>query len=222
MNPAQIAEKLESFPFLQKLQDDSAYRRRFLIAFGCVLLAVVLLVFWIGRSRRDSEMRGVLNEYAPFHDPPLGIMFPQVLADSPATRQLLEPGVRLRYWVIRPMESSPGKIEVRVTDTGRRLFAPVGAQILATFTAGAREVTRILSVEGGDQTRQIRFRFRWTGLHPGVAVLGDAEPQSGQEYEGEALFSFENEQWRALHWTTPLEDSIARFREIGTPAAQAP
>lgn len=221
MDSAQIAEKLESIPFLRKLQDDPVYRRRFLILSGCALLAVILLVFWIGRSRRDSEMQRVLNEAAPFRDPPLGIMFPQVLADTPAARQLLEPGVRLRYWVIRPMDQT-GRIEIRVTDTGRRLFAPVGAQILATFTAGAREVTRILSVEGGDQTRRVRFRFRWTALHPGVAVLGDAEPKSGQEYEGEALFSFENEQWRALHFTTPLEDSIARFRELGTPVVQQP
>ena len=47
-------------------------------------------------------------------------------------------------------------------------------------------------------------------------------PESGQEYEGEALFSYENEQWRVLRWTTPLEDAIARFRELGTTAIQTP
>ena len=176
---------------------------------------------------RHAEMQRVLNEQAAFHDPALGIMFPQIVSDTPAHRELLEAGTRLRYWIIRPMGRDPEtpvseKMEVRVTDTGQRLFAPVSDQILATFGAGVREVTRILSVEGGDQTRQVRFRYRWTELHPGVAVLGGTMPESGQEYEGEALFSYENEQWRVLRWTTPLEDAIARFRELGTTAIQTP
>ena len=224
---APLLEKLEDFPLVQRLRDDPAYRRRFLIATGSGLLAVVLLFFWVGRSRRYAEMQGVLNAQEAFHNPALGIMFPQIVGDTPAHRGMLEPGTRLRYWIIRPMSRdperpSPERMEVRVTDSGRRLFTPVGDQILATFKAGVREVTRILSIEGGDQTRQVRFRFRWTELHPGVAVLGDAMPESGREYEGEALFSYENEQWRVLHWTTPLEDAIAQFREMGTPAVQAP
>jgi len=219
---APILEKLEDSSLLQRLQDDPAYRRRFLIAAGSGLLVLVLLVFWVGRVRRYAEMQRVLNAERAFHDPALGIMFPQILRDTPAHRELLEPGASLRYWIIRPMGSDPEKMEVRVTDTGRRLFTPVGNQVLATFKAGVREVTRILSIDGGDQTREVRFRYRWTELHPGVAVLGDSTPESGQEYEGEALFFYENEQWRALRWTTPLEDSIARFREMGALTTQAP
>ena len=228
MNPhhssrlAPALEKLESIPVFQRLRNDPEYRRQFFIATGSGLLVLVLLFFWAGRSRRNAEMQRVLNELPAFHDPALGIMFPQIVADTLAHRQMLEPGTDLRYWIIRPMSRDPQKIEIRVTDTGRRLFTPVGDQILATFTAGAREVTRILSIEGGDQTREVRFRFRWTELHPGVAVLGNTKPETGQEYEGEALFSFENQQWRVLHWTTPLEDEIARFREMGPPTSQVP
>jgi hypothetical protein len=217
---APIIEKLADVPLFQRVGDDPAYRQRVLVGVGTSLLVLLLLFFWVGRSRRNAEMQRVMNELPAFHDPALGVMFPQVVANTPAHRETLEPGTDLRYWIIRSM-SDPAKIEVRVTDTGRRLFTPVGDQILATFTAGAREVTRIVSIEGGDQTRQIRFRYRWTELHPGVAVLGDTKPETGQEYEGEAMFSFENEQWRVLHWTTPLEDAIARFRELGAPTTQA-
>ena len=219
---APLVEKLADVPLVQRLQDEPAYRRRFFLAAGSGLLALVLLVFWVGRSRRNAEMQRVLNEQVAFHDPALGIMFPQIMSDTPAHRKLLEPGARMRYWIIRPYARDPDKMDVRVTDAGRRLFTPVGNQILATFGAGAREVTRILSIEGGHQTRQVRFRYRWTELHPGVAVLGDTKPETSREYEGEALLSHENEQWRVLHWTTPLEDAIARFRELGIPAAQTP
>ena len=228
MNPsdppraASLQERLAEISLLRRLHDDPVYRLRFSIAIAAGLIAIVLLAFWIARTVQRAEMLRVLNAQAAFHDPALGIMFPQLVSDTPAHRALLDPGTRLRYWIIRPLGSDPGRMEVRVTDTGRRLFTPVGNQILATFGAGVREVTRILSIEGGDQTRQVRFRFRWTELHPGVAVLGSTTPESGQEYDGEALFSHENEQWRALHWTTPLEDAIARFRELGTPTTQAP
>lgn len=222
VDSARIAEKLGSFPLWQRLQDDAAYRRRFAIGTGVALLALILLVFWIGRSRRYAEMQRVLNAEAAFHEPALGIMFPQIVTDTSAHRDLLAAGERLDYWIVRPLGRDPQKIEVRVTDTGRRLFTPVGKQILATFGAGDREVTRILSIDGGEQTRQVRFRFRWTNLNPGAAVLGGMTPESGQEYDGEALFSFENGQWRVLHWTTPLEDAIARFRELGPPGSESP
>ena len=163
-------------------------------------------------------MQRVLNEQTAFHSPALGIMFPQVAPDTPAHRELLEPGERLRFWVVRPRSGDPARLEVRVTDAGRRLFSPVGNQILATFGAGRREVTGVLAVRGDDRTRQVRFRYRWTELHPGVRVLGDAAPEAAQEYEGEALASYENERWRIVHWTTPLEEAVARFRELGTPA----
>jgi hypothetical protein len=182
------------------------------------LLVATLLVFWIGRTLRHSEMRRVLNEQAAFHSPALGIMFPQVAPDTPAHRDLLAAGERLRYWVVRPRAADASRLEVRVTDTGRRFFSPVGNQILATFGAGRREVTRVLEVRGGDQTREVRFLYRWTELHPGVAVLGQAAPEAGQEYEGKALASFENERWRIVNWTTSLEEAVARFRELGSPA----
>jgi hypothetical protein len=182
------------------------------------LLVATLLVFWIGRTLRHSEMRRVLNEQEAFHSPALGVMFPQVAPDTPAHRDLLAAGERLRYWVVRPRAGDASRLEVRVTDTGRRFFSPVGNQILATFGAGRREVTQVLEARGDNRTREIRFRYRWTELHPGVAVLGQGAPAAGQEYEGKALASFENERWRIVNWTTPLEEAVARFRELGTPA----
>lgn len=222
-----LRQRLAEVPLLRRLHDDPRFRVRLSLAIAAGLIAIVLLAFWITRTMQYGEMQRVLNEQAAFHDPPLGIMFPQIVSDTPAHRELLEPGTRLRYWIIRPLSRDPERpsserIEVRITDAGRRLFTPVGNQILATFGAGVREVTRMLSIEGGDQTRQVRFRYRWTELNPGVAVLGDTKPESGREYEGEALFSYENEQWRVLHWTTPLEDAIVRFREMGAPTTRAP
>ncbi|MGH9783301.1 MAG: hypothetical protein ACRD88_03875 [Terriglobia bacterium] len=189
---------------------------------GGGLLVAVVLFFWIGRTLRHSEMRRLLNEQDAFHSPALGMMFPQVAPDTPAHRDLLAAGVRLQFWVVRPRSGDPSRLEVRVTDTGRRYFSPVGNQILATFGAGRREVTRVLEVRGGDQTREVRFRYRWTEIHPGVRVLGDAAPEIGQEFEGTALASFENERWRIARWTTPLEEAVARFRELGTPANRRP
>ncbi len=220
--PASLRERLAELSLLRRLHDDPVYRGRFRIAVASGLIAIVLLSFWIARTIERREMQRVLNELAAFHDPALEIMFPQVVGDTPGHRELLESGVRLRYWIIRPAASDPARMEVRVTDAGRRLFAPVGGQILATFVAGSREVTRVLGIEGGDQSRRVRFRYRWTEIHPGIAVLGGTAPASGLEYEGEALLSYENEQWRVVHWTTPLEDAIARFRDLATPGARGP
>lgn len=216
--PASLRDRLAEIALLRRLHDDPAYRLRFSLAIAAGLIASVLLAFWIVRTMRHSEMRRALNEQEAFHSPPLGIMFPQVAPDTPAHRDLLAAGERLRYWVVRPRAGDASRLEVRVTDTGRRLFSPVGNQILAIFGAGRREVTRVLEVRGGDQTREIRYLYRWTELHPGVAVLGDVAPQAGQEYEGRAIASFENERWRVVNWTTPLEEAIARFRALRSPA----
>jgi hypothetical protein len=148
----------------------------------------------------------------------MGIMFPQVVNDTPKHRELLAAGERLRYWSIRQAEGGGGRVSVRVTESGRPMFTPVEGQVLATFSAGSREVTRILGIEGGDRSRRVRFRYRWAELHPAVGILGDAVPESAQEYDGEALFSYENERWRVIRWNTPFEEATARFRELGTQA----
>lgn len=213
-----LSEKLADLTLVQRLRDEEDYRRRFVAAAALSLLAVTLLVVWTGRSLERAEMLRILNEQPAFQGPAMGIMFPRNVSNTPRHRELLAAGERLRYWSVRQEEGGAGRMTVRVTEWGRPMFTPVEGQVLATFSAGSREVTRILSVEGGDQSRRVRFRYRWTELHPAVGILGDAAPESGRQYDGEALFSFENDQWRVIHWSTPFEEATARFRELGTQA----
>jgi len=226
VNPSDLSRflaKLQSHPLPQKILGQPLLReKRFWAAAAGSLLLATLLVFWIGRTLRHREMQRVLNAQEAFHSPPLGIMFPQVAPDTPAHRDLLAAGERRQYWVVQPRAGESGRLEIRVTDAGRRFFSPVGSQILATFGAGRREVTRVLRVEEFNPTRRIRFRYRWTELHPAMSVLGEAAPDAAQEYEGEALASFENQRWRIVHWTTPHEEAVARFRELGSPASRGP
>jgi len=186
------------------------------------LLVATSLVFWTRRSSRREEMLRVVNEQVAFRDPPLEVMFPRVVADTPAHRELLEPGAGLRLWSLHPRSENPALLEVRLTSAGLRLFSGAGSQLMAIVGAGSREATQVLDIRGDDRNRRVRFRYRWTQLHPATGIFGDAAPEIGREYEGEALLAYENERWRVLHWTTPLEDAIARFRELGSPAERRP
>ena len=186
------------------------------------LLVATSLVFWTRRSLRRAEMLRVVNEQVGFRNPPLQAMFPRVVPDTPANRTLLEPGARLRLWSLHPRSENPALLEVRLTSAGLRLFTGAGSQFMAIVGAGSREATQVLDIRGDDRNRQVRFRYRWTQLHPAAGIFGDAAPEIGREYEGEALLAYENERWRVLHWTTPLEEAIARFRTLGSPAARGP
>ena len=214
-----LLRKVGSNPLLQRLWNYPLLRqKRFWVAMGIGLLVVTLLVFWTRRTIRRAEMQRALNESVAFRDPPLEVMFPRVVADTPAHRALLEPGVRLGFWVLRPRADNPGVLEVGVTNAGLRLFSGARNQLMAIVGAGRREVTQVLDVRGDNRNRQVRFRYRWTERHPATGIFGEAAPEIGREYEGEALAAYENERWKVLHWTTPLEESIARFRELGNPA----
>jgi hypothetical protein len=216
-HPASLPERLAENAVLRRLHDDPAYRLRFSVVVAASLIALVVLAFLIARTMQRRELMRVLNEQPAFHGPAPAIMFPQQVSDTPEHRELLAAGERLRYWMVRT-EPGATMMSVRVTDSGRPTFTPVEGQIIATFNAGSREVTRILSVEGGEESRRVRFRYRWTELHPALGILGQAAPESGQEYEGEALFSFENGAWRVVHWNTPFEEAAKRFRELGSSA----
>lgn len=213
-----LLRRVRDNPLLQRLAGYSLLRqKRFWVGMGIVLLVAASLVFWTRRNLRRVEMQRALNETVAFRTPPLQVMFPRVVADTPEHRALLEPGARLGYWVLRPRADNPGVLEVGVTGAGLRLFSGTGNQLMAIVGAGRREATQVLDVRGDERDRRVRFRYRWTERHPAAGIFGEAAPEIGREYEGEALAAFENERWKVLHWTTPLEDSIARFRELGGP-----
>jgi hypothetical protein len=89
---------------------------------------------------------------------------------------------------------------------------------VATFKAGARRVTRVVGLGNIFPTRTVRFRFIWTELHPGTVALGTGLPVIGEEYEGEALFFYERDEWRILHWSTPeFEQAVSQFKTLQSP-----
>ena len=205
-----FASRVQSLPLLRQ--------RMYWIAAGIVLLLAVAAPIWTVRSLRRAEMQKQMNAQVGFRDPGLEVMFPLRVSDTPANRSLLAPGVRQGFWRLQPRSDPSGLLDVRVTNAGLRLFSVVGGQILATFRAGNREVTRVVALQGDSRHRQARFHYRWRAIHPGVAVLGDGAPELGREYEGEARLELQNDRWRVNHWTTPFDESVARFRDLaGSP-----
>lgn len=184
---------------------------------GIALLAG--LIVWGVRRYHRAQVREELNAFAPFANPALDLSFPAVVLENDISRKILEPGVRQRMWVLHTRGSAPPSAEVRLTNQGQRWFSVVGNQIIATFKVGRREVTRVLGLDEIFPTRQAHYRYRWTQLESGSAVLGAAGPEIGREYEGEALFNYENGKWRAMHWTTPLYDKAVNQFKALQPAA---
>jgi hypothetical protein len=185
---------------------------------GALLAVAALLAgfsVWAVRSYHRAQAREELNAFAPFSNPALDLTFPALVLENDTARKVLEPGVRQRIWTLHPRGGTPPSLEVRLTNEGQRWFSVVGDQIVATFKTGRREVTRILELDEIFPTRQVRYLYRWTELQPGSEVLGSALPEIGKEYEGEALFSYENGQWQAMHWTTPPYDqAVDQFRAL--------
>ncbi len=176
------------------------------------MLLLAALVGWGVRTYQRSRMQQALNTFAPFHTPPLELAFPQIVADNAAARAILEPGAKEGLWTLR---SSGGNVEVLLSSKGQRWFSVVGGQVVATFKAGTRQATAILGLEDTFPSRRVRFRYAWKALHPGTSALGAEVPLVGTEYEGDALFFYENDQWRLLHWATPQFDSaVGRFRTL--------
>jgi hypothetical protein len=191
------------------------YDKRFWAATGASLLLLAALIGWGVRSHQRSRMQQALNAFAPFHTPPLELAFPQIIADSAAARAILEPGVRKGLWTLRRLGGNPPTVAVMLSSQGERWFSVVGKQVVATFQAGSRQATAILDLEDTFPSRRVRFRYVWQTLHIGTNVLGPEMPLLGTEYEGDAIFFYENDQWRLLHWTTPQFDfAVKRFKTL--------
>ena len=178
-----------------------------------VLLAGLLV--WAVRSYHRAQARDGLNEFAPFANPALDLTFPRIVLETEASRNLLEAGARQRIWTLHSRDGTPPSLEVRLTSEGQRWFSVVGNQIVATFKVGTRETTRVLELNEIFPTRQLRYRYRWTGFQPASAVLGEDLPELEKEYEGEALFHYEKDAWRVMHWTTPEYDrAVEKFKRL--------
>lgn len=199
---------------------DSALLRdkRVWAALGAGALLIVLSGFWAVRSYQRAQARDALNAFAPFHSPPLEMLFPRFVIENQASRQALAAGGREGVWRLHPLGGSPPVWEVRLTDQGLRWFSVVGKQVVATFTVGRREVTRVVALKNTFPSRRVRFRFVWTELHRASVVLGAGKPEIGREFEGEALLYYGGEGWRILHWTAPEFDrEVSQFNSLQSP-----
>jgi hypothetical protein len=189
------------------------------VAIGAAVVVLAAVVWWGVRSHRRSEALDALNSFAPFVSPPLDIQFPEVVAATEKNMEVLQMGFRNGVWTLR--KRNPSAMEVLLTNQGQRWFSAVERRIIATFKAGNREATEVISLSETFPTRQIRFRYRWRQFHPGsAAVLGKDLPSLGNEYEGEAVMFYENNRWQLKHWNTPdFDDAMARFKSL-EPALQ--
>jgi hypothetical protein len=205
-------EQLERFRGL-------ARDKRFWAVAGAAVVVAFLLGLWAVRAYHQSQSRELLNEFAAFEHPPLEIMFPRVVVSSDTSKRILEPGVRAGAWMLRERagtsSSGPRALEVLLSDQGQKWFSVVGNVVIATFEAGTREVTRVSEIKETFPSRQVRFEYRWRELHPATAVLGVELPATGREYQGEAVFFYENNGWRLMHWSTPeFDQAVAQFKGL--------
>ena len=78
-----------------------------------------------------------------------------------------------------------------------------------------------MGADAGFPSRRARFQYEWETLHPAVGVLGEATPQAGAVYEGEALLSYEQDRWNVMHWSMAgLDQALARFRALQLPQGE--
>jgi hypothetical protein len=192
--------------------------RSFWLLAGVAAVFLAGAVFWSVRSYRRAQSRELMNTFTPFQSPPLGLVFPRVVAASDASRQVLAAGVREGVWGVSERGGRSSSLEVWLTVQGQKWFSVVGNQLVATFKSGSREVTDVLHLEQDFPGRRIRYRYVWREFHPGTSVLGDAMPEPGREYEGEALLLYEGDHWRVMHWTTPeFDQAVAQFKTLAAP-----
>ncbi|MBI4441755.1 MAG: hypothetical protein HY649_00110 [Acidobacteria bacterium] len=188
-------------------------------------LALALLSVWAVRSYQRVQVRNLLNDNPAFRNPPLEVSFPrllpQLLMDSGAVSEILEPGVAMGLWSLRRRGSQPPSWEIQLSERGRQWFSPVGNQIIAVFRLGTRRVLRVTELSGSFPSRSARFQYVWETLHPAVGVLGEAAPQAGAVYEGESLLSYEQDRWKLKHWSMiGLDQALARFRALQLPQGE--
>lgn len=197
-----------------KWNRDLLRNRPLWLAAVATLLLTSAGAWWGVRSYQRSQVRELLNQFAPFRNPALEVQFPASVAASGAHRALLEQGQRAGFWIVR--ETNNGQsLETRITREGQRYFSTVGQRIVAGFSAGRRTVTEIDSLDGEFPSRRVRFRYVWTELHPALVILGGAAPETGKEYAGEALLFYENDDWKFLHWMAPeFEAAQNRFNAL--------
>ena len=188
-------------------------------AIGVSAVVLTSLVWWSVRSHRRSQALEALNSFAPFASPPLDIQFPEVVAANDKNLALLQAGSRNGVWTLRNRNANA--VEVLLTNQGQRWFSAVERRVMATFKAGNRRATEVMALTEVFPTQQVRFRYHWSEFHPGsAAVLGQNLPSVSNEYEGEAVLSYENTGWRVMHWNTPdFDDAVARFKTV-EPAPQ--
>jgi hypothetical protein len=192
--------------------------KRLWAAVGAAVLLITLLTFWAIRSHQRAEMRDALNAFAPFHSPPIELQFPRFVLEDDTSRRELFVGAREGIWKLHPVGGQRPAWEVRLTDQGMRWFSIVGNRVVGTFTAGTRQVTRVIALDDTFPSRHVRFRFVWTRLHPGVVALGSLKPVMGTEYQGEATLYHEGEEWRILHWTAyEFDRAVAQFNALPSP-----
>ncbi|MBI4465031.1 MAG: hypothetical protein HY647_10030 [Acidobacteria bacterium] len=199
--------------------DRSLFQKKpFWVAVAAGALVLALLLVWAIRSYQRAQVRNLLNEHPAFQNPPLAVSFPRLLPEDAPVSEVLEPGVSLGLWTLRRRAGEPPAWEVRLSERGLRWFSQVGNQIVATFRLGTRQVIRVTSLGGNYPSRSVRFQYVWKAAHPAVGVLGEAAPQIGQVYEGDALLFYEQDRWKVMHWSTPeLDQAVARFRALGLP-----
>ncbi|OFW27382.1 MAG: hypothetical protein A3H27_12060 [Acidobacteria bacterium RIFCSPLOWO2_02_FULL_59_13] len=184
-------------------------------------LALALLSVWAVHSYQRVQVKNMLNENPAFRNPPLEVSFPRLLADSGAVSEILEPGVAMGLWSLQRRGSQPPSWEIQLSERGRRWFSPVGNQIIAVFRLGTRRVRRVTELSGSFPSRRAHFQYVWETLHPAVGVLGEATPQAGTVYEGEALLSYEQDRWKLMHWSMAgLDQALARFRALQSPPGE--
>ena len=150
--------------------------RRTWMAIGAGAVVITALAVWAVGSYRRAQARETLNTFAPFQSPPLEIQFPRVVLDSVESRRTLAAGVQNGVWTLHERGSKPPTVEVRLTDQGQRWFSVVGTHVVATFKGGTREASEVFELTDTFPSRDIRYRYVWTALHPATIVLGSILP----------------------------------------------
>ena len=195
---------------LQRVRD-----RRIWVAVGTGAILVAALAVWAVHSYRRAQARDTLNTFAAFQSPALEIQFPRIVLDNVESRETLAAGLQNGVWTLHERGSKPPSVELRLTDQGQRWFSVVGNQIVATFKAGRRQATEVVELMDTFPSRQIRFRYVWTELHPASVVLGENLPTVGHQYDGEAVLFYQNSHWRLMQWNTPeFDQAVAHFQGL--------
>src|SRR5262249_53466952 len=118
--------------------------RRVWIAIGATVVVLVCLSWWGVRSEHRSQALEALNSFAPFASPPLDIEFPEVVAATDKNLTVLQAGFHNGIWTLHNRNKSAW--DILLTNRGQRWFSAVERSMMATFKAGNREATEVLTL----------------------------------------------------------------------------